>query len=116
MNGSEGSISNKTYQSIRLLDCGLNLLKSNILHYCDFEVNVLSRMTLELEYFHSPVNLKQGFKTILQYVRSFSASVKEGIKTLTQWNVYYFTSKDSWYLLPESSMLYKDLKMPTPLL
>ena len=27
--------------------------------------------------------------------------------------IYYFTSKDSWYPLPENSLLFKDLKMPT---
>ena len=47
------------YQPIKVLDWGLNQLRSNVLHYGDFDVN------LELEHLHSVVNHKQRFHTIL---------------------------------------------------
>ena len=56
----------------------------NTLYYRNFDVNLPSCMTLELEHFHSTVNCKQGFQTMQQYARSFSASGKECIKFLTQ--------------------------------
>ena len=52
---------------------------------------------------------------MLQYARSFASSIKESLKSLTQWSTYYFISKDSWYPLPENSINFKDFKMPVPL-
>lgn len=44
---------------------------------------------------------------MLQYVRSFASSIKENLKSLTQWSIHYFTSKDNWYPLPEKSRNFK---------
>ena len=52
---------------------------------------------------------------MLQYGRSFTSSIKESLKSLTQWSTYYFTSKDSWYPLPENSINSRNIKMPAPL-
>ena len=98
----------------KITRCSLNQLRCNVLHYDDFEVNLLSCMTLELEHLHSVVNHKQGFQKMLPHVRSFTASVRESIKSLTQWSTYFFTSKYSWYSLPENSLPLKYLKLPTP--
>ena len=83
MNGPEGGIFDKTYHSIKLLDWGLNHLRSIVFHHGDFDVNLQSCMTLELKHLDSTVNHKQGFQTMLQYACSFSASVSESIKFLT---------------------------------
>ena len=72
-------------------------------------------MTLDIEHLHSTVNCKQGFQTMVPYARSFASSIKESLKSLTEWSTYYYTSKDSWYPLPESSIHFKDMKMPVPL-
>ena len=72
-------------------------------------------MTLDKEHLHSMVNYKQVFQAMLQYARSFASSIKENLKSLTQWSTYYFTSKYSWYPLPENATNFKDIKMPAPL-
>ena len=84
MNGPEGNISDKMYQSIKLPNWGLKQLRSNVLHYGDFDTNLLSYIALELEHLHSTFNHKQGFQTILQYACSFLASIKESLKFLKQ--------------------------------
>ena len=48
--------------SIKLLDWGLNQQRCNVLHYGEFNMNLLSCMTLELEHLHSTFNHKQGFQ------------------------------------------------------
>ena len=98
LNGPEVSISNKTYDSIKLLELGLMQLQLNLEDYEKYDVNLLSSMALDIEHLHSTVNYKQCFQTMLQYARSFTSSIKESLKSLTQWSTYYFTSKDSWYL------------------
>ena len=114
LKGSEGSISNKTYDSIKLLEWVLTQLQSSYEDYGKY-VNLLSSMTLDIEHLHSTVNYKQGFQTMLQYTRSFASNIKESLKSLTQWSTYYYTSKDSLYPLPENSIHFKDMKMPAPL-
>ena len=47
------------HQPIKVLDWDLNQLRSNVLHYGDFDVN------LELEHLHSMINHKQRFHTML---------------------------------------------------
>ena len=115
LKGPEGSISNKTYDSIKLLEWVLMQLQSNLEDYGKYDVNLLSSMTLDIEHLHSTVNYKQGFQTMLQYARSFASNIKESLKSLTQWSKYYYTSKDSLYPLPENSIHFKDMKMPAPL-
>ena len=56
LNGPEGSISDKICQSIKLLNCGLNQLRCNVLHYGDLDMNLLSCMTSEHEHLHSTFN------------------------------------------------------------
>ena len=115
LNGPEGGISNKSYDSIKLLEWIIMELKSNLDNYGNNDVNLLSSMTLDTEHLQSTVNYKQGFQTMLQYARSFASSIKESLKSLTQWSTHYFISKDSWYHLPENSINFKDIKMPAPL-
>ena len=93
LNGPEGSISNKTYDSIKLLEWGLIQLQSNLEDYEKYDVNLLSSMALDIDHLHSTVNYKQAFQTMLQYGRSFASSIKESLKSLTHWSTYYFTSK-----------------------
>ena len=84
-------------------------LQSNLEGYEKVDVNLLSSMTLDIERLHSTVNYKQGFQTMLQYARSFAGSIIESLKSLAQWSTYYFTSKDSWYPVPENPKNFKIL-------
>ena len=82
MNGPE--VLSLIKHSIKLPDRGLNQLRSNALNFGHFYVNLLSRLALEFEHLHSLLNHKQVFRIMLQYARSYSASVKKSIKFLTQ--------------------------------
>ena len=101
INGPEGSISNKSYDSIKLLEWGLMQLQPNLEDYEKYGVNLRSSVKLDIEHLHSTINYKQGFQTMVQYARSFASSIIESLKSLTQWSTYYFKSKDSLYSLPE---------------
>ena len=117
LNNPEHNISNKIYDSIKLLEWGLTQLESNFEDYEKYDVNLLSFMTLDIEHLHSTVNYKQGFQTLLKCRRSFASSIKENLRYLTQWSRYYFTyySKDSCYPSPENVIHFKDIRMPAPL-
>ena len=86
LNGPESSISNKTYDSTKLLEWGLMQLQSNLKDHEKYDFSLLSSMALNIEHLHSAVDYKQGFQTVLQYARSFESSVKESVKSLTQWS------------------------------
>ena len=60
-----GSISNKAYDSIKLLEQGLMQGQSNLEDYEKNDVSLLSSMALDIEHLHSTVNYKQGFQTML---------------------------------------------------
>ena len=49
-------------------------------------------MTLDIEKFHASVHTKQLNISMLEYARSFGATMKESIKRLTHWAAYCHTS------------------------
>ena len=49
-------------------------------------------MTLDIENFHASVHTKQLNISMLEYARSFGATMKESIKLLTHWAAYCHTS------------------------
>ena len=116
LNGPEGSISAKTFESIFMLETGLKQLKENLDLFGYKNVNLLSGMTFDIEHLHSTVNYKHGMQTMLQYARSFTSSIKECVKSLTRWSAYYFTSTESWYPLPSGSLKLSELSFPKPIL
>ena len=72
-------------------------------------------MILDIEHFHCTVNYKQGFRTMFQYALLVRAILKKGLRSFTQWSTFYYTSKDSWYPLPENSINFKNVKVSAPL-
>ena len=112
LNGPEGSVSAVTVDSLHLLLWGLKQLRVNTGKLGYRNINLLSCMTLSLENLHSTVNKKQGTQTLLSYAQSFASSMKESIKKIVEWAAYYFTSKESWYSLPESSIKLEELEFP----
>ena len=115
LNGPEGNISAKTMKSICLLLWGLSKLKSNLDEFGFDSINLLSCMTLDIEHLHSTVNFKHGVQSMLQYARSFSSSIKESVKALTNWSVFYYTSNQArWYPPPEGGLKLNELRFPKP--
>ena len=53
----------------------------------------------------APFNhMKHGTQTILQYARSFIASIKESVKSLVTWSAHYFTGSRRWYPLSKTTL------------
>ena len=69
-------------------------------------------MTLSVENLHSTVNKKQTTQTMITYAQSFSIAIKESIKAVTKWGAHYFTSRDTWYPLPDSAIPLSELQFP----
>ena len=111
-NGPEGSVSAVTINSIKMLLWGLERLQKNTLDLNYNNVNLLSCMTLSVENLHSTVNKKQTTQTMITYAQSFSIAIKESIKAVTKWGAHYFTSRDTWYPLPDSAISLSELQFP----
>ena len=69
-------------------------------------------MTLSVEILHLAVNKKQATQTLITYAQAFATSIKQSIKSVTKWSVHYFTSRERWYPLPESTVPLNALKFP----
>ena len=54
--------------------------------------------------FSSVVHYKSQVSTALQYARDFGSTAKESLKRTTAWSAYYYTSRGSWYPVPERSL------------
>jgi len=115
LNGPEGSAAAKMVESVKLLKWGLEHMKQNLdpLGYDD--TNLLSCMTLDVENLHSVVHHKNQVSTAFRYARDFGSTVKEGLKRTTSWSAYYYTSRGSWYPVPERTLdLFEVPSIPLP--
>ncbi|KAL9966337.1 hypothetical protein ACROYT_G024391 [Oculina patagonica] len=115
LNGPEGSVAAKTVDSVKLLKWGLERLKQNLAPFGFEDTNLLSCMTLDIENLHSVVHHKSQVSTAFRYARDFGSTTKEGLKRTTSWSAYYFTSRGSWYPVPERSLgLFEIPSIPLP--
>ena len=73
--------------------CVLLLLNLDELGYD--ATNLVSCMTLDVENLHSVVHRNSGV---------FGSTAKESVKRTTAWSAYYYTSRGSWYPVPERSL------------
>ena len=62
-------------------------------------------MTPDVKNIYSVVHHKDKLLTVLDYPRNSGNAAKEGSKRTTHWAVYYFTNPNSWYPVPECSMV-----------
>ena len=104
LNGPQGSVAAKTLDSVKLVKWGLERLQQNLHQFSYDHTNLLSCMTLDVENLHSSVHHKSQVSTPLQYARDLGSTAKEGLKRTTSWSAYYYTSRGSWYPLPERSL------------
>ena len=66
------------------------------------KVNLENCMTEPVESLHAAHHHKHDAGAhVLDYARSFGNTVKEGLKRTTIWSTYYFTTKKSYYPIPE---------------
>ena len=79
-------------------------LKKNLDELGYDATNLLSCITLDVENLHSVVHHKSEVSTALHYARDFGSTAKESPKRPTAWSAYYYTSRGSWYPVPERSL------------
>ena len=104
LNGPEGSVAAKMVESVKLLKWGLERLKQNLDYLGYDDTNLLSCMTLDVENLHSVVHHKSQVSTAFRYAHDFGSTTKEGLKRTTSWSTHYYTSRGSWYPVPERSL------------
>ena len=106
-NGPEGTVSNKTQQSLELLKKGLCRLTDKVkcINCQYFEnVNLVTLLTTQVENLHAISHFKHETFSVLQYAQDFGTNVKESLKGPTFWPGKYFTHDKSYYTVPESTM------------
>ena len=113
--GPHGSVASKTIKSVGLIQWAVDRLMRITSEYNYNEASLLSCMTLDVEHLHATTHFKNPVMSMLEYSRSFGTSVKESIKRLSDWGVYYFTKDTSWYPLPENSIKFTDMHTMKPL-
>ena len=59
--------------------------------------NLKACTTLDVEHFHATSQVKCTTLSMLQYCIRLGV-FKESLERITDWNVYYFTQRQSWYL------------------
>ena len=79
LNGPEGSVADVTMKLVQLISSGLNRLTEITENYSYRNVNLLSCLALDVQYFH----LSTHFKSMLEYCRQFGSTVKESIKRIS---------------------------------
>ena len=92
LNGPQGNVTGKTIDSVRLVEWALNRLNEVTKQFNYHETSLLSRMTLDVEHFHSTTHVKSDVMSMLQYCRSFGNCVKENVKNTKnsiQWSSIY---------------------------
>ena len=88
--------------SVQLTKWGIERLQQNLQQHGNEHANLLSCMTLDVENLHSAVvHHKSQVSKAFQCARNFSRTAKEGLKRTAYWSVYYYTSRGSWYMVPD---------------
>ncbi|XP_063412869.1 uncharacterized protein LOC134695518 [Mytilus trossulus] len=103
-NGSEGTISKQTMDSLVMMEDQLirfcQVLSSNPLYLADMS----SCLTTVVENLHALSHVKQSLPTKLQYSRDFGIIFRESVKRITQWAAHYYTNETSYYPVPDTIM------------
>ena len=84
LNGPEGSVADVTMKLVQLISSGLNRLTEITENYSYRNVNLLSCLTLDIQYFHLSTYFKSTVLSKQQYCRQFGKkTVKESIKRIS---------------------------------
>ena len=104
-NGPEGTVSNKTQVSLKLLEEGMRRLYNSIAsinndYLQDIELSTL--LTAVVENLHAVSHLKHETFTELQYSQDFGLIIKESLKKVTKWTAKYFTHEKNLLSCPSN--------------
>ena len=118
LNGPEGAVSARTIKSVNMIHTELTQLQQTIndTAHGNFQMDVQSLLTLCVENIHAIGHFKQQFPTMLEHARNLSNTVRESLKRIASWAAVYYTHRDSYYPVPESSISIRDIpKMDVPI-
>ena len=90
-NCPEGTVSNKTPVSLKLLEEGMHRLQ-----LCSLLIAVVENIRAVSHFKHETI-------TALQYSQDFGMITKESVKRVTKWAANYFTHEKSYYPVPLTS-------------
>ena len=78
-------------------------------------MNVKALVTLLIEHFNSKMRSIYDMPTVQQFCYQFSAAVKETLKRISNCGFSYFTSRYSYYDVPDGMVVFKEIpKVPSP--
>ena len=83
LNGPEGSVADVTMKLVQLISSGLNRLTEITENYSYRNVNLLSCLALDVQYFHLSTHFKSTVLSMLEYCCQFGSTVKESIKRIS---------------------------------
>ena len=72
-----------------MIETGLQRLFANLRKFDYNRTNLSSCMTFDVKNCHSTVHAKQANMSVAEYRRSFGLAMKEVVKRVTSWEVYY---------------------------
>ena len=117
-NGPDGTVFSKTKQSVTLISQGISLqeMLQTVNPAYIACVNLDSCLTVQVESLHSLHHLKQSnLPHMLEYAISFGNTIKESLKRVCKWGVYYYTKSSSYYPVPTSSLRFDEIPQLEPL-
>lgn len=117
-NGPEGTVTNKTQVSLKLLEQGMRRLHDSITSISkDYleDVELCTLLTAVVENLHAVSHFKHETFTALEYSQDFGTITKESLKRVTKWGAKYFTYDKSYYPVPQTSMEFANVNFMQPL-
>ena len=114
-NGPEGTISNQTQESIKLLEDGMEALNRIFKDFPNYELDISTLLSTVVENLHAVSHFKSDTFSYLKYAMDFGSIVKGSLKRTTSWSAKYFTHSRSYYLVPVNHMKFSDAIYMTPL-
>lgn len=110
--------SSKTVQRVRMTVEALKNIKKNVLSVNSAYVSHIqpkSLVSLIVEHFNSKMREIYEVPTVLQYTYQFPDAVQETVKRVTNCGFSYFTSRGSYYEVPEGMVAFDEMpKIPRP--
>mgnify|MGYP000011209790 CR=1 FL=1 len=120
INGPEGTVSNKTQVSLKLLKEGMHHLPNSIAsinnnYLEDIELCPLLKLTV-VDNLHAVSHFKHETLTASPYSQDFGIITKESLKRVTKLATKYFTHEKSYYRVPHTSTEFANVNFLRPLL
>ena len=96
--GTIGTVSSQTLSSVGMILEGLRALQQLLKELSpNYEVDLHTCLTVQVENLHAMGHFKDQFPTLLEYARNLANTVYESIKRVVQWAAYYYTHEKSYH-------------------